>query len=414
MVDSEKISKKETLPSLPWEGKFVVLGVTGSIAAYKSAEILRRIQDMGAQIQVVMTRSGAKIMSPDTLQRLSGRKVMIDLFEENQEWQIGHIALSDRADAFLIAPATANTLAKMAHGIADDLLSATLLATRKPVVAAPAMNDGMWENPATQTNLSVLKDREIRIVTPAEGYLACGRIGTGRLAEIPDILSALGEALQPRKDYAGKKLLISAGPTQEYIDPVRFISNPSSGKMGYAIASEARERGAEVILVSGPVNLRPPYGVQTLPVQTSDEMAQALMKHYPQADMVFMTAAVSDFKALLPSEQKIKKRESTLELKLTPALDILKEMGKQKSHQILVGFAAETQNLETYARQKMKEKNLDYIIANDVSQPGMGFGSDQNTVLLLGKHQKEPESMGPLPKWAIAKAILDRFSGDVA
>jgi len=408
MADTKKITQ-DPYP-LPWEGKFVVLGVSGSIAAYKSAEILRRCQDMGAQIQVAMTHTGAKMMSPETLQRLSGRKVLIELFEDNQEWQIGHIGLSDKADAFLIAPATANIIAKMAHGIADDFLTSTLLATRKPIVIAPAMNDGMWENPATQANLATLRERGIRIVSPAEGYLACGRVGTGRLAEIPDILGALGEALQPKKDYQGKKILISAGPTREYLDPVRFISNPSSGKMGYALAREAYERGAEVTLVSGPTNLRPPYGVKTIYAESADEMAQALLKYYPDADIVIMAAAVSDFKAAAIAKDKIKKRESSLELKLAPCPDILREMGKKKTHQLLVGFAAETKDLKTYAQLKIKEKNLDYIVANDVSKPGIGFGSDQNAILLFSKGKKTAKSIGPIPKWAIAKSLLDNFS----
>jgi phosphopantothenoylcysteine decarboxylase/phosphopantothenate--cysteine ligase len=401
MDQTQKIIKR-------WEGKFIVLGVTGSIAAYKSAEILRRIQDDGGEVQVVMTKTATRLMSPETLRELSGHRVLVDLFDDEDTWQIGHISLSDRADALLIAPATANLIAKIAHGLADDLLTSTVLAFRKPILLAPAMNDAMWTNPITQENLLKLKKRGIIIVPPGEGYLACKRIGTGRLADIPDILGGVGYALEPRKDLAGKRFLISAGPTQEPMDPVRYLTNPSTGKMGYALAQAAYERGADVTLVTGPTLLRIPFGVRGIPVRTADEMATAIFEYTPGTDVIIMTAAVADFKPAHYSQQKIKKSGKPDSLKLEPTVDILKELGTRKKNKILVGFAAETQDLTKHAIKKINDKNLDMIVVNDVSRPEIGFGSDQNAVTLITKSGGE-ENLSIRSKYEISELILDRI-----
>ena len=401
MDQTQKIIKR-------WEGKFIVLGVTGSIAAYKSAEILRRIQDDGGEVQVVMTKTATRLMSPETLRELSGHRVLVDLFDDEDTWQIGHISLSARADALLIAPATANLIAKIAHGLADDLLTSTVLAFRKPILIAPAMNDAMWTNPITQENLLKLKKRGIIIVPPGEGYLACKRIGTGRLADIPDILGGVGYALEPRKDLAGKRFLISAGPTQEPMDPVRYLTNPSTGKMGYALAQAAYERGAEVTLVTGPTLLRIPFGVRGIPVRTADEMATAIFEYTPGTDVIIMTAAVADFKPAHYSQQKIKKSGKPDSLKLEPTVDILKELGTRKKNKILVGFAAETQDLTKHAIKKINDKNLDMIVVNDVSRPEIGFGSDQNAVTLITKSGGE-ENLSIRSKYEISELILDRI-----
>ncbi len=405
------MDRTETLNTHPcrWEGKFVVLGVTGSIAAYKSAELVRRIQDQGAEVQVVMTKTATRLMSPETLKYLSGRKVLTELMEDDQSWTIGHISLADKADAYLVAPATANIIAKMAYGLADDLLSSTLLASKKPLIVAPAMNDNMYSHPATQENLETLHRRGTIIVSPGEGYLACGKIGTGRLADIPDILGALDYVLHPDKSLAGKKVLVSAGPTREAIDPVRYLSNHSSGKMGYAIAEAAYNLGANVTLVSGPVSLRPPYGVHTVPVISAAEMAEALLDRFDDSDIVVMAAAVADYRPSESSAHKIKKTDQPQDIPLTPTLDILKEMGQRKSRQVLVGFAAETDNLLQYAQSKIDAKNLDFMVANDVSQPGIGFGSDKNTVTFITK-SGVLETWGPAPKWAVAERLFHHLN----
>lgn len=403
MDSSEKIKKA-------WDGKFVILAVTGSIAAYKSAEILRRIQDQGAEIQVLLTKTASKFIAPETLKQLSGHKVLTDIFDDEDTWQMGHISLSDRAHAMLIAPATANILAKLAHGIADDLISSTALAFTKPIVIAPSMNDAMWNNPATQTNIKILLDRGVLMVPPGQGYLACHRIGTGRLADTEDILAGLGFALQEKKDLRGKKVLVSAGPTQESLDPVRFITNPSTGKMGFAVATAAYQRGADVTLVSGPTHLRAPFGVKLISVRTGEEMREAVLSEYPNSDIAIMTAAVSDFRPVSYSNHKIKKSKNGLELKLESTADILMELGQQKENKILVGFAAETQNLLENAKKKMKEKNLDIIAVNDISRPDIGFASDNNAVTLINS-KEDSEHISPRSKQEIANILLDRIAG---
>ncbi len=403
MDSSEKIKKD-------WDGKFVILAVTGSIAAYKSAEILRRIQDQGAEIQVLLTKTATHFIAPETLKQLSGHKVLTDIFDDEDTWQMGHISLSDRAHAMLIAPATANILAKLAHGIADDLISSTALAFTKPIVIAPSMNDAMWNNPATQTNLKILLERGVLMIPPVQGYLACHRIGMGRLADADDILAGLGFALQEKKDLRGKKVLVSAGPTQEPLDPVRYLTNPSTGKMGYAIAAAAYQRGADVTLVSGPTHLRAPFGIKTISVRTGDEMREAVLSEYVHTDIAIMTAAVSDFRPASYSNQKIKKSKHGMELKLEPTPDILMELGQQKEQKILIGFAAETQNLLDNAKKKLKEKNLDLIAVNDISRSDIGFASDNNAVTLVNSRE-ESEQISPRSKQEIAHILLDRIAG---
>ncbi|MDI6782958.1 MAG: bifunctional phosphopantothenoylcysteine decarboxylase/phosphopantothenate--cysteine ligase CoaBC [bacterium] len=393
---------------MKWENKFIALGVTGSIAAYKSAELIRRIRDTGASVQVIMTKSGTKFITPTTLEQLSNNRVLVEMFDTQFNWQIDHIAVADKADVFLIAPATANLLGKYAHGIADDLLTTTLLATKAPVIIAPAMNENMFLHPAVQENIQILKNRGVIFVEPEEGKLACGKLGKGRLADIPVILDVVGYALQTKKDYANKTVLVTAGPTIEPIDPVRYITNPSSGKMGYAIASAAIARGAKVILISGPTQLRAPYGVTFVKVQTAQEMFTAVKQYYPKSQVVIMSAAVADFRPKQASPQKLKKETAPLSIELMRNPDILAELGKKKGNKILVGFAAETDNIVEHAKDKLKKKKLDLIVANDVTQPGAGFASDTNAVTLIP--QKGVVEQIPLSSKAeIAECILDKI-----
>ena len=363
----------------------IVLGVTGGIAAYKAAEVLRLLQDRGFQVQVVMTRAAQEFVRPLTFAALSGQKVITDIFaghEPNVDSAVEHISVAESIDALLVAPATADTLAKFAHGLADDFLSTLFLATKAPVIVAPAMNVNMWENPATQKNLETLRARGVRVVEPGSGYLACGMVGAGRLADNELIVNAVIETVQSRNDLAGETILITAGPTREPIDPVRFLSNRSSGKMGYALAQAAAARGAKVILVSGPTALVAPSGVEVIPAETADEMLRAVLSRLTESTIVIKAAAVADFRPKHASPQKLKgKKEFALELE--PAPDILAELSGRRRDQVLIGFAAETENVLENARKKLDAKKLDAIVANDVSQPGIGMDSDRNAVTII-------------------------------
>lgn len=386
-------------------GRRLVLGVCGSIAAYKAVGLLRRLVKEGAEVSVVMTEAAARFVTPLTFETLSGRPVVTDLFAPSQG--MAHLALPERADAVIVAPATANLIAKCALGLADDALSTLLLNVTSPLILAPAMDGGMWDHPATAGHRATLRQRGLRLIEPEEGPLASGRIGKGRLAAEDRILEALVEALALRRDWGGQRLLVSAGPTQEAIDPVRYISNRSSGKMGYAVAEAGRDRGAAVCLVSGPTALTPPAGIEIVPAVTAEEMQKALSARLDWATVVVMAAAVADFRPARPSHRKIKKADKAwTALDLTPTDDILTELARRRRHQILVGFAAETESLLGHARDKLKKKKLDLIVANDVTAPGSGFGSDTNAAVLM-RPDGAVTDLGLLPKRELADRILD-------
>lgn len=390
-------------------GKNIVLGVTGGIAAYKACELVRALVKEGASVEVVMTQNAMEFVTPLTLQTLSGNKVATRPFDSVWESEIGHISLADRADLVVIAPATASFVGKMATGIADSLLATLVLATLAPVIVCPAMNVNMYNNVAVQENIRKLRDRGVSIVEPSEGFLACGWEGRGRLPETEDIMSEIEFALTP-KDMASERVLVTAGATREHIDPVRFISNPSSGKMGYALAEEARMRGADVVLVSGKSPLPPPRGVTLVSVESADDMYTAVMKHLDWSTLVIKAAAVGDYAPESKSAGKIKKTGDELTLKLKRTKDILKEIGEKKKQQIVVGFAAETEDLMSNAAIKLREKNADMIVANNVGAPGAGFEADTNEVHLLFA-SGAMEELPLAPKKEIAKIIFDRISG---
>ncbi len=391
----------------------VALGVTGGIAAYKAAEIVRLLQEKvpGIRVQFVMTRAAQEFIRPLTFAALSGEKVITDLFspegnEPNIDSAIEHIAVAQSIDALLVAPATADVLAHFAQGIAGDFLTTLYLATTAPVVVAPAMNVNMWNHPATQTNLEILRQRGVKIVEPGAGYLACGMTGAGRLADNDAIVAAVMEALGASQDMSGETVLITAGPTREKIDPVRYLTNRSSGRMGYALAEAALRRGAHVLLVSGPTSLTPPGAAEITRVESAEEMRDAVLQLLPQATIVIKTAAVSDYRPKAAAGQKIKRKgPMTLELEATP--DILKELSLKKTAQIVVGFAAETENVLENARQKLVSKNLDAIVVNDVSREGVGFDSDRNAVTIITHDQvvEVPETS----KWEVARRVLDQI-----
>lgn len=389
------------------KGKKIVLGVTGGIAAYKAAELVRELVRSGAEVFVVMTRSAQEFITPLTLQTLSGNKVATELFSLLEESEIGHISLADRADILVIAPATANMIGKIAGGIADDMLSTVVMATQAPVLLAPAMNVHMWENSITQENIQKLRARGYHFIDPEAGELACGYEGKGRLAEIPAIVEEVQTLLSP-KDYSGETLLVTAGPTEEPIDPVRFLSNRSSGKMGFAVSRAARRRGAQVTLVSGPTALTPPPHLRFIPVRTAAQMREAVLENLQAASIVVMAAAVSDFRPQGTREEKIKKSKANLNLLLELNPDILYEAGQKKGTRLLIGFAAETHDLLQNARQKLAEKNLDLIVANDVSLPGAGFAADTNIVKLIDR-RGNIEELPLMGKEEVADLILDRL-----
>jgi phosphopantothenoylcysteine decarboxylase / phosphopantothenate---cysteine ligase len=394
----------------------MVLGVTGGIAAYKAAELLRMLQERGLDVQVVMTAGARNFVTPLTFAALSGHKVITGMFgesgdEPNVESAIEHIAVAQGIDALVIAPATANVIAKMAQGIADDFLTTLILATKAPTIVAPAMNVNMWDNEATQRNLQTLRARGIRVLEPDEGYLACGMIGSGRLASIESIARSVFETLHLREDLRSETVLVSAGPTEEPLDPVRYITHRSSGKMGYALAEACRRRGAAVTLVSGPTRLPAPEGVTVENVRTTAEMSEAMLRRLEGATMVLMAAAVVDFAPANMETEKIKKRQASLNLELKPTQDILSEISRRrKTHQLVVGFAAETSHLLENAAAKVREKSLDMIVANDVTQSGAGFDSDTNIVtLVFPDGQVKP--LEKMSKLNVANAILDEAIG---
>jgi phosphopantothenoylcysteine decarboxylase/phosphopantothenate--cysteine ligase len=387
------------------DGRTVVVGLSGGIACYKACEVVRLLAAAGARVPVIMTAGAQQFVTPLTLQTLSGQPVATETFSLTQESEIGHIQLADAAECLLVAPATANVLAKLASGIADDLLTTVMLATRARVVLAPAMNVHMWEHPTVQENLARLVARGARVVGPATGALACGYEGVGRLADPADIVEEVSAALVPQ-DLAGEHVLVSAGPTQEPIDPVRYLSNRSSGKMGYALARVARRRGAAVTLVSGPVGLPPPPGVRLVPVATAAEMANAIEASLAPATVIIMCAAVADYRPRRPSARKLKKSGDSLTLELEATRDILAGIGGRKGQRLLVGFAAETHRVAQEARRKLGAKHLDLIVANDVTAPGAGFGADTNVVRLLDVGGVD-ETLPVLPKDEVASRILD-------
>lgn len=365
-------------------GKTVVLGVTGGIAAYKAVEIASRLVKKGADVFVIMTESATKFVTPLTFQEITKNPVVSDMWGEVKHWHVEHIALATKADYFLIAPATANCIGKMAHGIADDMLTTTVMATTAPIIIAPAMNTNMYQHAATQDNLAILKRRGCHIITPASGMLACGVEGIGRLPEPSVIVDEVVALASAKQDLIGKRILVTAGGTHEPLDPVRFIGNRSSGKMGYAVAEAAQARGAEVILVSGPTALARPQGVQFVSVETTKEMFDAVMDAFDSVDVVIKAAAVADYRPKICAEQKIKKNDSEFTVVLEKNPDILFHLGQNKKEgQILVGFAAETNDLIKHAKQKIEKKNLDMIVANDVTAKGAGFNVDTNIVKLI-------------------------------
>ena len=386
----------------------VLVGVTGGIAAYKAAEIVRSLVKEGLDVHVVMTRNAQEFITPLTLQVLSGNPVWTETFHLTQEQEIGHISIVDRSSLFLIAPATANVLGKVAAGVADDLLTTMVCAaTRIPVIFAPSMNVNMYQNPITQGNIDRLKRFGYLFIEPEEGELACGVQGVGRLADPGDIVEQVVGRLAP-KDLTEERILVTAGPTEEAIDPVRFLTNPSSGKMGYAIARAAAQRGAKVTLISGPTNCAPPLEVALVRVRSAEEMQKAVMKAFPASTSVVMAAAVSDFAPVSVAKQKVKKQDASLTVNLKTTPDILFELGKKKEDRVLIGFAAETQSLVKNARAKLEKKNLDLIVANDVSRKEIGFQSDSNQVKMIGK-DGNISALPLLPKRVLAHRVLDQI-----
>ena len=390
-------------------GKHIVLGVTGGIAAYKSAEVVSRLRHLGADVHVIMTKNATEFVAPLTFRTLSANPVSADTFAEPEEWNVEHVALAKLADLFVIAPATANILAKMANGIADDMLSTTVLATKATVLVAPVMNTGMWTAKATQQNVSVLKSRGVQMIGPESGKLACGDEGAGRMSEPADIVAKITEILGRTADLKGKKILVTAGSTRERLDPVRFLTNDSSGKMGFAIAEAARDRGAEVTLVKGNTTAPVPGGVRIVEIESARDMLEAMKKETPKQDVVIQAAAVADYRPAITAKTKIKKKEGEpLTLTLTENPDIAKTIGaKKKANQVFVGFAAETDHVAAHAQAKLKSKNLDMIVANDVTKPGAGFNTDTNIATLITKDASE--DLPIMSKRELADVILDRI-----
>ncbi len=392
----------------------IVLGISGGIAAYKAAELSRQLIRNGHEVQAVMTRAAEEFVRPLTFASLTGRKVITDIFssaspDATLSSAVEHIGVAQESDLLLVAPATANTLAKFAHGLADDFLSTLYLAFRGPVVLAPAMNNNMWEHAATRANVALLRERGHVVVDPDDGFLACGTYGPGRLAENDRIVAAVERALQPKKkDFAGETILLTAGPTQEPIDPVRYLTNRSSGRMGYALAQAALDRGARVILVSGPVNLEAPRGAELVRVGTAQEMRDAVFAHLDAATVIIKCAAVADFRPAVEAAQKIKKTGGAVSLELTPTPDILAELGQKRGDRILVGFAAETENLHEYASRKLVAKNCDMVVANLVGRPGTGFESEANEVS-IALRSGEFVPLAKASKRVVADGILDHI-----
>ncbi|MHB1315641.1 MAG: bifunctional phosphopantothenoylcysteine decarboxylase/phosphopantothenate--cysteine ligase CoaBC [Christensenellales bacterium] len=387
--------------------KTIVLGICGSIAAYKAAEIGSRLKKLGFTVVCVMTQNASRFITPLTMETISGQPVASDLWTRNRPHEVEHISIAQQADLFLIAPASANFIGKYANGVADDMLTTILLAAKAPVIIAPAMNSAMFEHDAVQSNIAKLKERGCSFIEPVVGRLACGDVGTGKLAPVEDIVTAVENYFHTGRDMEGIRLLVTAGPTRERLDPVRFISNFSSGKMGYALAEAAAKRGASVVLVSGPVSLDAPYNVERITVESTQDMFEAVNSRFESCDIVIKAAAPADYSPGSCSEQKIKKDDNGMVLQLQRTVDILAELGKRKTpKQVLVGFAAETQDLEKYATEKLKNKNLDMIVANDVLMEGAGFDSDTNIVTIYAQDKKD--MLPKLPKIQVAHAVLDK------
>lgn len=389
-------------------GKTVVLGVTGSIAAYKSACLASLLVKAHADVHVIMTKNACNFINPITFETLTGNKCLTDTFDRNFEFSVQHVSLAKKADVFMIAPATANVIAKIAHGIADDMLTTTFLATSCPKIIAPAMNTGMYENPVTQKNLDDCSLFGIMIAEPECGRLACGDVGKGKMAEAEVLFEYIAHEIAFEHDLAGKKILVTAGPTQEAIDPVRFITNHSSGKMGYAVAKIASYRGAQVTLVSGPVSLQSPLFVETVKVKSAAEMFDAVKKYFPETDIVVKSAAVADYRPSHTADHKLKKSDADLSIELERTDDILKYLGENKRNgQFLCGFCMETENLLENAKLKLEKKNLDMIVANSINVEGAGFGSDTNVVTLISKDFEK--QLPVMSKEKVASAILDEI-----
>ncbi|MCM8710566.1 bifunctional phosphopantothenoylcysteine decarboxylase/phosphopantothenate--cysteine ligase CoaBC [Clostridium sp. SYSU_GA19001] len=386
--------------------KTVVIGVCGGIAAYKALDVISDLKKKNININVIMTKNATKFVTPLTFQALSQNMVVTDMFAEPKAWEIQHISLAKKADLMLILPATANIIGKVANGIADDMLSTTIMATKAPVIFAPAMNTNMFANPIVKENINKLKQHGYNFVSPSSGRLACGDVGEGKLADTKLISAIVCSMLYDIKDMTEKRVLVTAGPTISPIDPVRYLSNKSTGKMGYAIAEEARDRGAKVTLISGPTSLEHPFGINVINVKTNEEMYNEVLKHFDSQDIVIKSAAVADYKVEQYSPKKIKKNNERLEIKLIKDNDILKKLGELKTKQILVGFAAESNDLIENAEAKLRNKNLDYIVANDITSSDTGFASDNNKVVILSKHG-EIINLDKMPKKMVARELFN-------
>ncbi|WP_346934965.1 bifunctional phosphopantothenoylcysteine decarboxylase/phosphopantothenate--cysteine ligase CoaBC [Clostridium sp.] len=369
--------------------KNVVVGVTGGVAVYKALDVISRLKKKDINVDVIMTKSACEFVTPLSFQSLSQNAVIKNMFDEPRAFEIQHISLAKKADVLVVVPATANIIGKVANGIADDMLSTTIMATNAKVIFAPAMNTNMYNNPIVQENIKKLISYGYEFINPSSGRLACGDVGDGKLADTEDIAEVILSHLHEPKDLLGKKVLVTAGPTRANLDPVRFLTNRSTGKMGYAIAEEARDRGAEVVLVSGPTSIKAPIGVKIIKVETNEEMLNAVKAEFDTSDIVVKSAAVSDYKPNTYSDKKIKKGPGNLNIELVRDNDILKELGTLKKHQILVGFAAESNDVIENAHIKLKKKNLDYIVANDITESNAGFGSDTNRVTIINRDGKE-------------------------
>ena len=390
--------------------KCVVVGVSGGVAVYKALDVISRLRKKDVEVHVIMTKSATEFVTPLSFQSLSQNMVITDMFAEPKAWEIQHISLAKKADLMLIVPATANIIGKVANGIADDMLSTTIMATKAPVVFCPAMNTNMYENPIVQRNISLLKELGYEFIEPASGRLACGDEGKGKLQDTEIIAEETLRRLHSTKDLLGKKVVVTAGPTMVPIDPVRILTNRSSGKMGYSIAEEARDRGAEVVLISGPTSLRKPNGIKVIDIKTNEDMFNAIKNEFKDADIVIKSAAVADYKAKNYSNEKIKKTGDDLNLIFERDRDILKTLGDMKENQIIVGFAAESSNLKENAKGKLDRKNLYYIVANDISKSETGFASDENKVTIISKSGEEV-SLEKMSKREVAKNIFDIIKG---
>ena len=386
--------------------KTVVIGVSGGIAVYKALDVISRLRKENVEVHVIMTKSAKEFVNPISFQSLSQNMVIHDMFDEPKAWEIQHISLAKKADLLVVVPATANIIGKVANGIADDMLSTTIMATKAPVIFAPAMNVNMYNNRVVQDNIQKLKAYGYDFISPSSGRLACGDIGEGKLAETEEIFEIIMSKLYPLKDMKGTKVLVTAGPTIAPIDPVRFITNRSSGKMGYAIAKEARDRGADVTLISGPCNEKAPFGVNLINISTNEEMRAAVLNNYEDSDIIIKAAAVADYKPKLYCSSKIKKSENELNIEFVRDNDILKELGLHKKKQILVGFAAESNDLLQNAKAKLLKKNLDYIVANDITAADTGFASDDNKVVILSQ-DSSPIEIDKMSKKQVARELFN-------